>query len=145
VEYETEREEMTIATMDRPEKNCFAAMAQFVQAAIKFHGAVKEGTFYSIAVTNGDDPVSHLTLDIPTNYLGQYARVALPPVSRDTVYDKSMEPDREHPQNIYNEVLNAFIETIEQFAAGRREQWELPFEDEEPAAADKIKQFRRKA
>jgi hypothetical protein len=74
--------------------------------------------------------------------MNEYGRLKLPAVSRDTVYDKSMEPVRDDPRNIYNDRLTVFLERIKEYAAGKRAQRELFDRDEEEAgAADRIRRF----
>jgi hypothetical protein len=138
VEFETDNgEEIKIKTGERPEKELFDSMAAFIRVALGYYGAAKEGIFYCLTATQD---VSRLVIDIPTQFLGEFARVSFQPVDRSTIYTKDMEPDREHPRNEYNSALEGFLDQVENFAKGQHAQLELPFEDRRQAA-DKITKF----
>lgn len=142
VEYEQGSDVYKISTHDKPEKPLIGAMSDFTIAAIALFKTVPAATFYSLAVSSSDDPVSRIELEIPTAFMNEYGRLKLPAVSRDTVYDKSMEPVRDDPRNIYNDRLTVFLERIKEYAAGKRAQRELFDRDEEEAgAADRIRRF----
>jgi len=146
VEFETGGDVIKIATPDKPEKTLLQAMSSFVAAALEYFGSVAGASFYSLSVSSSDNATSQLEIDIPTKYLGDNARVKFPAVSCSAVYDKNGDVNVEHPRNVYNAALEAFVDQIARFASGNRLQAELPFDDEEaPAAADRITLLRRGA
>jgi hypothetical protein len=143
VGFEDGNNEIRLSTPDRPETELFQAMAAFLRTAYGYFGNVTEGVFYSIAITGTNDPQSRLVIEIPTNIMGENARVSFPPVSSGTVFDKNMEPDQDHPRNKYNGALSLFIEQVKAYTSGKRSQIEFSFEDEdvELEVADKITRF----
>ena len=145
VEFESGDNVIKIATPDRAEKELLKAMTAFVSAALGYFGSVSAASFYSVSISGSDDPTSQLEVDIPTKHLGDNARVKFPAVSRSAAYDKNGDVNIEHPRNIYNAALEAFVEHIARFASGNRLQAELPFDDEAGIASDKITLFSREA
>ena len=146
VEYESGGNVIKLATPDKPEKSLLQAMTAFVSTALGHFGSVTSAAFYSLSISGSDNTTSQMEVDIPTKYLGNNARVKFPAVSCSAIYDKNGDVKVDHPQNIYNAALEAFVEQIVRFASGNRSQAELPFDDEEShAVADKFTLFPREA
>jgi hypothetical protein len=144
VEFITDRgDEFKIVTADMPGNELFSKLVEYTCVAENYFNAAKNGIFYSISITTGDHPTSRLEVEIPLD-THEYARVKFPAVEFKIIQDATGGIDRHNPRNIYNAYLGAFIEEIKAYAAGKRAQKELLFDEvEETEDTDRVLEFNR--
>lgn len=106
-----------LCTPDKPRKELYQVMSDFVIAATGYFGMPSACWFYGIEL---EPDKARLEMEISTAVKNEYARIVFPWVSRAVLYDSSKEVDREHPRNIFNYRLDVFVNAIADYAAGKR-------------------------
>lgn len=125
--------ELKLASNEKPKSEFYSRMADVVFAAAPlFSYPAGDYTMKSIQFASAG---TRLLLEVDTNE--GTARLSLPIadskplVKRRHVGDQVIEEyDAEHPQNIYNEAVKAFVEEIESYIHGERLQMSLEFVEE---------------
>jgi hypothetical protein len=144
VEYSSDLDEFRIVTPDSPDKALYTTLNDFLKTALWYFGTVDTATFSQVSLSGANDPVSRLEVEVYTN-VGHTGTLKFPPVSRVPVFEKTGEILRDNAQNMYNAKLDLFLEQVGAYAAGKRSQQELVFDDEgdTPEAADRVLVFSR--
>lgn len=141
-----------IVSGSRPASELFQASQRLTAFALKLFGIPGLPViFCDLAVSNGEKPASRLTLTVPTA-TGESAKLQLPDVLHLELRNREDGQRLEHPQNDYNDMLDEFVEQVEEYVKGRRQQLSLPFDfsplvkveaQSEPAAAERIIDFQQ--
>lgn len=137
VDYSTLLESFRISSVDDPSSEFYSAAGKLISQALQLFGLSGIRTsLQSVEISHGENPGSRITLKAPTAD-GGMAKIVCPKVDRKPLKDWERGGELvDHPQNHYNEALDAFIAQAESYVRGKRLQMSLFDSQQVEAEAD---------